>query len=315
MSSVSWISLVVAAVIALAGPRVARLLPPAVVVRWGTALALLCAGVTGLILALAAELTAARVEGMLRHGAGKLSVGGWTSVTAGILAAAVVSGLFVAAVGSIVRSVVGLIRASRSARELGSAHAGLVVVHDDVPAAFAVTGARRVVVSTAMLQALDAGERRVLLAHERAHLRQHHQVYIQLAKAAAAANPLLRPLARVVRLATERWADETAAAEVGDRRLTARALARAALMTSASTRPSDLATRLEFSSAMVAAQADLPGRVRQLLAPPPARARAAKGLVIAAALVCAASGGVAAAHGHAQVEHAQLVAQSAPTGR
>jgi beta-lactamase regulating signal transducer with metallopeptidase domain len=172
-----------------------------------------------------------------------------------------------------------------------------------------------VIVSTAMLEALDASERRVLLAHERAHLRQHHQVYIQLAKAAAAANPLLRPLARAIQGATERWADETAAAEVGDRRLAARALTRAALATSASARPAGLAARLEVSSAMVATQADLTTRVRQLLAPPPARARAAKCLVAAAAVACAVTGGIAAAHGHAQVERAQLVAQATPTGR
>jgi len=68
-----------------------------------------------------------------------------------------------------------------------------------------------------------------LLAHEGAHLRHHHHLYTQLARLAAAANPLLRPLARVIAEGTERWADEVAAAEVGSRRLAARGLARAAL--------------------------------------------------------------------------------------
>ena len=99
-----------------------------------------------------------------------------------------------------------------------------------VPTAFAVAGAPgHVVVSTAMLNALDADERKVLLAHEAAHLRHHHHLYTQLAQLAAAANPLLRPLARVIAEGTERWADEVAAAEVGSRRLVARGLARAAL--------------------------------------------------------------------------------------
>ncbi len=72
-------------------------------------------------------------------------------------------------------------------------------------------------------------ERRVLLAHEAAHLRHHHHVYLQLVELSAAANPLLRPLASSVRIGVERWADEDAAAAVGDRTLTARALARASL--------------------------------------------------------------------------------------
>ena len=73
-----------------------------------------------------------------------------------------------------------------------------------------------------MLRALSADERRVVLAHEAAHLARHHHLYVQLADLAAAANPLLRSTARGVRLAVEREADEVAAAEVGDRRLVAR---------------------------------------------------------------------------------------------
>ena len=80
-----------------------------------------------------------------------------------------------------------------------------------------------------MLRVLSADERRVVLAHEAAHLARHHHLYIQLADLAAAANPLLRPTASGVRLAVERDADEVAAGEVGDRRLAARALARAGL--------------------------------------------------------------------------------------
>lgn len=112
--------------------------------------------------------------------------------------------------------------------------------HDDVaglsePVAFAVPGRPgRVVVSKGMLNTLDSAEQRVLYAHEHSHLRRRHHRFLQVAAAAAAAVPLLEPLNRQVRFATERWADEDAAAEVGDRRLVARAVARAAVASSGS---------------------------------------------------------------------------------
>jgi hypothetical protein len=66
---------------------------------------------------------------------------------------------------------------------------------------------------------------------------------------------------------------------------------------------------------MVAADTDLPARVRLLLAPPPRRARATQALVLAAAVACAVSGGVAVAQGHAQVERVQLSAQSVASSK
>ena len=53
------------------------------------------------------------------------------------------------------------------------------------------------------------------------------------ARLAAAANPLLRPVAGAVGYTVERWADERAATATGDRPLAARAIARAALASSA----------------------------------------------------------------------------------
>jgi Zn-dependent protease with chaperone function len=103
-------------------------------------------------------------------------------------------------------------------------------VPDDIPGAYALPGfTGRIVVSTAMLHALPADERAVLLAHEAAHLTHRHHAYLLTAELAAAANPLVRPSLGAVRRAVERWADEAAAAEVGDRDLAARALARAGL--------------------------------------------------------------------------------------
>jgi len=115
----------------------------------------------------------------------------------------------------------------------------IVITRDDRPLAYAVPlPAGAIVVSTGMLQLLSPAERRALLAHESAHLRQYHALYVLLADLAARANPLLRPLAAQVRLATELAADERAAAEVGDRRVVARALARASLA-AARPRPDD----------------------------------------------------------------------------
>jgi hypothetical protein len=82
-------------------------------------------------------------------------------------------------------------------------------------------------VTTGILCALDADERRVLFAHERAHLSYHHHRLVTAAAVAAALNPLLVPVREAVAYLVERWADEDAAATVGNRDLTARAVARA----------------------------------------------------------------------------------------
>src|SRR5206468_692329 len=119
---------------------------------------------------------------------------------------------------------------ARTCRRFDVAVDGLVVIEDPEPMAYAVPGfSGRIVVSTAMLRTLSAVERRALLAHEAAHLRYRHHVYTQLTDVASSANPLLRPLRAAVALSVERWADESAAAETGDRRLVARALARAGI--------------------------------------------------------------------------------------
>lgn len=136
-------------------------------------------------------------------------------------------GAAVAMAGSILLAV-GRLRVRR--RRQGSTEE-LVVLSTDVPTAFAVPGRPgQIVVSTGMLRRLDGGERQVLLAHERAHLRHNHHRYLWVATVAAAAAPPLRPLLNRVRFAVERWADEQAVQEVGDRRLVARAIARAALL-------------------------------------------------------------------------------------
>src|SRR5262249_42248568 len=53
------------------------------------------------------------------------------------------------------------------------------------------------------------------------HLVHRHAWWLLGADLAAAANPLLRPTAAVIGQAVERWADEDAAASIGDRRAAA----------------------------------------------------------------------------------------------
>lgn len=153
-------------------------------------------------------------------------------------------------------------RAARHHRRLRAhdSDGGITVVLSPNPTAFALPGRPgQIVVSRSMLQLLDGDERRALLAHERAHLDLHHHRYLRAAELAAALLPILRPLVNRVRLATERWADEEAAIQVGDRRVVARALARAALAQ----------PRVQFGL-LGMSDGGVVQRVEALLAPPPA---------------------------------------------
>jgi Zn-dependent protease with chaperone function len=131
--------------------------------------------------------------------------------------------------------VLARLRTHRELRESCADSRGpVVVLADRVPRAFALPGAGgRVVVSQGMLAALTAAERRVLFAHERAHLRDGHHLHSGVVAAAAALNPLLAPLRGASVHLCERVADEAAASEVGDRGLAASSLARAALAAAA----------------------------------------------------------------------------------
>ena len=150
--------------------------------------------------------------------------------------------------------------------------ADVLVVDDDRPDAYARGGRHgHVVVSAGMLRLLDPAEREVLLAHERSHLRHRHHRFLALAMVAGAALPPLGFLTRRLRLAVERWADEDAAAEVGDRRLVAATIARAALARTEHRRRLGLAVGL----------VGVPARVDALLLPPPASTPAPLDAVLA----------------------------------
>jgi Peptidase family M48 len=203
-------------------------------------------------------------------------------------------------------------QAQQACRELGGDSAGLVVVDDARPDAYAVPGVRgRVVVTRAMLRALPAGERRVLLAHEASHLRHRHHLYVLAAELAATANPLLRRVVQVVRVAVERWADEDAATLVGDRRLAARALARAALARSSG--PIDVAApagRVPASGRLSLRMGDsaVVGRVRALLMPAPSRVPIVETLAVASLLLAVVAANVDAGQDSDTLfDHAQAV--------
>lgn len=167
----------------------------------------------------------------------------------------------------------------------------LIVVRSADAVAYAVPARRdrpgRIVVSDGMLRTLDPGERRVLLAHERSHLRHRHDRYRRLIRIAARINPLLRPAVEAADLLTERWADEDAARAVGSRRLTARALARAAL---ANADRSPHLARASFAAHRVSA------RVTALLRTTPSRGGGVALLLAAALGAVAALGAAIATH-------------------
>ena len=162
---------------------------------------------------------------------------------------------------SVVVAVAAAIRAVRVGRAWRSGRGGQAgevhLVAAPFPLAYAQTGrAGGIVVSSGMLAALDPQERRVLLEHERAHLRHRHDRFLVVGSLAAGLW-VLNPAVRGLRLALERWADEEAARFVGDRIIVARAIARAAL-----------AAHGGVVAPLSMTGADVPVRVEAMLRPP-----------------------------------------------
>ncbi|MGW0971555.1 M48 family metalloprotease [Streptomyces sp. NPDC002516] len=261
-----YVPLVVTAVLTVLAPPVARLLAPRPAVR-----ALACAASVTTVgwmgsMALLAFTGVAQIPEVAE--AGRWSVPTLRAEDPVHLTVAVVSALVLTAqLVALGRAAVRRTRQILWARRECAAMTGdseLSVIDDDRPQAFALPGSPgRIVVSRGMLQCLAPAEREALLAHERAHLLHRHHHFQTLWHLTAAANPLLRPLAAAGGFALERWADEDAAARVGDRAVVARAVGRAAL--AAAARPSGT------TGALAATGGAVPQRVRALLAPPPPR--------------------------------------------
>lgn len=165
----------------------------------------------------------------------------------------------------------------------------LQILESDRPTAYSIPGRPgRLVVSTGMLDRLRPEEQAVVFAHERSHLAHRHGRFVHVTILATLVFPPLQRLAIQVRFATERWADEDAAVHVGDRRLVARALARAALV-QAGAPP---------TGALALTGTGVPARVEALLAEPTnvRLAQAALGILGTSAVVALASSSVQVHH-------------------
>jgi hypothetical protein len=281
------------AVFAWQAPRLARSLPPRTATYLLVGGAVASTAVALAVLALLAATAIAQLPAVAN--AGELSrpqlrstdpVPVWLAVCCAVLLVPpALHGLWDAC-----RRAAALRRLHRDCRSLGPAGRlgdthRVVILDSERPDAYATpAGGGRIIVTTGLLRALAADEQRVLLAHEAAHLRHRHAWWVLVVQLCAAVNPALRGVSRAAAHAVERWADESAAAAVGDRRLAARALARAALHVSAARQPRDVAVAVVGG--------EVPQRVRALLAPP---ARPRPAVTVALVLVLLASIGCATA--------------------
>ncbi|MFF4098950.1 M56 family metallopeptidase [Streptomyces sp. NPDC001903] len=192
----------------------------------------------------------------------------------------------------------------------GTGGGDLLVVPGSEVDAFALPGYRgrrgRIVVTSGMMRALKAGEREVLFAHERAHLTGRHHVLSAVVDLSTTVHPAVRRVRESLEFHLERWADEVAAASVGDRKAAAAAIARAALAGTAQQRRAGGGYPL-----LSVATGPVPRRVQALLGPEPVAprggARRAGALGLAATVAASAPAALALAYGlHEYVEYAAV---------
>jgi Zn-dependent protease with chaperone function len=279
------VALVFAALFGVVGPIVARRINPAAA-TWLLSLGGLLAAVAG------AAVLAVLAVPLIGQEPEVAEVGHWSvralerhdPTSRGVASIALV--LLVALVARTTRTAVrrGLdLRATyRVCHALQPVTGELVVMAAGGPDAYALPGRPgRIVVTLEMLRALSAQERRLMIAHERAHLRRRHHWHVTAVRIAASLNPLLIGLAAAQSFCIERWADEEAAGS--DRRsATADALAHAAAATvSPAARP---------AGALAAAAAVVDARVAALYGAPP---RLRPSLLVLAAL-CSVFAAIAA---------------------
>jgi hypothetical protein len=293
-------SLVACLAFALAGPYLTRALPPHHAVRLLVPSALLAAGAMVFVLATVTFTWVGQLAEVAEVGTwspGSLHLLDPIPTPFAVATGALLAAMGLWAVGNVLRTGWALLVASRAWRHLDPGVGGpFVLVHSAQPEAFTTAGLRpRTVITTGMLAALDGPGRRVLLAHERSHRIHRHTWWTLCADLAAAVNPLLRPTARAIREATERWADEDAAAG-GDRRLVAATIARVALL-----------GRHPFASGVAAGATggQVPRRVVALLRPPPRTRTRHLAAVIALALAVTLGAFAVERTGESLFEHAE----------
>lgn len=269
MSVALVLTMVAMAAYALAAPRLAVRMMPATAVRVLAMGCMVIASATVFVATLAALTALVQLPGVAERGRWSIPVlrhGDpfpiWFSVLCGLFAVAstVHVGL------SVLRHRAATVRLRRICRQVAGDER-VIVLDEERAEAFATPAARgRIVVTTGLLNGLSPDERRAVLAHESAHLANHHGWWLLATDLAAAANPLLRPAARAVAHAVERWADEEAAVAVADRQLVAVALARAALRKRDSGGPA-----VAPAASLAAVAVGVASRVRALMQPPPRR--------------------------------------------
>jgi beta-lactamase regulating signal transducer with metallopeptidase domain len=297
-----YLPLVIPVLAALAARPLANRLPPAAA-TWllagsSVALAVASSAVLGL-LAMTAFARIPLVDGLAHISVRVMARDDPASLPVAIAAGAVLAAAATAAARVLYRRVAAIRAAGREARALPGA-GQVVVTEDDVADAYTLPGwPCRIVITAGMLRALSHPERGVLLAHERTHAGWQHYLFTSAARLAAAANPLLRPVAAEVGFTVERWADERAANVTGDRPLTARAIARAALAANAAPHEPGVART------HVRGVGPVPRRVAALLRPPPQPSLLLFGAVLILVAISGLSALEAARNLHQLIEYAQ----------
>jgi len=320
MDLLVYLPLLVPALAAAAARPLAARLEPLLATWLLTAVTVALAAFSTAALALLAASALARVPALAAVGGYSQPVlrrGDPVSVYAGAAAAVLLTAAAVAVAVVVRARARGLAEAYRRAA-LMAPDGPVVIVPGQAIEAYALPGAPgRIVVSGRLLDALDDRGRAALLAHEQAHLAGRHHLFTTVAHLAAAANPLLLPVARAVDYTVERWADERAATATGDRRLVAATIGRVALLTPARTRRTRAAalaitgtrgtsgTRDHGRRISLAWAGPVPRRVAALLAPPPGRQLTLLAVAALLVLIAGVSAAEAARDLHALVEFAQ----------
>jgi Zn-dependent protease with chaperone function len=308
-----YLPLVIPALAGAAARPLANRLEPRQATWLLTSATVALAGCSTAALALLAAYAAARAPFLAAAGDYSQAVmrrGDPISAAAGAAAALALASAAVAVVVMLRNWVRALVESYRRAARL-PADDGIVVVPGPAIEAYALPGwPGRIVVSGRLLDRLDDDRRAALIAHEQAHLDGRHHLFAAVARLAAAANPLLLPVARSVEYTVERWADERAAAVTGNRRMVAETIGQVAFLASPRRRrTTGISLGMIGSRALLRSAAwagPVPRRVAALLVAPPRRGRTILLAACAAIVLLAGISALEAASDlHALVELAQ----------
>jgi Zn-dependent protease with chaperone function len=316
MHLVVYLPLAMPLIAAVAARPLAERLPPAAATWLLSVSALLLAAASSAVLGMLALTAVVRlplIDTLGKMSGQVISRDDPASVPIALAAGALLAAAAASAARALCRRAAALLAADRQARLLPGT-GQVVVTDDDAADAYTLPGLPcRIVITAGMLRALNGPEQQVLLAHERAHAAGLHYLFGTATRIAAAANPLLHPVAAAVGYTMERWADEDAAAVTGDRQLAARAIARAALATTAApprraAGPGVLGavTRLTRSRR----PGPVPRRVTALLRPPPRPRLLLLAVAVLLVAVSGASALEAARELHALLDFARDVGTS-----